>query len=171
MEAYVLGFDPETLAERVDVPAARRRLDELAEVRSIDALTEKIGLLRVSGWAEEARDVATEAMREARLAGDRETIARVKVARAGLLCGEGRHDQAIQELSDAFAEASANGWTGLDTDALRQRALVRAALGEFAAARDDLGEALAILIKRRATPREIDDAMIAVGALLDRVGG
>ena len=171
MESYFIGFDPVTLTERYDVAAARQRLGELADERSTAALTEKIGLLRVTGRPDEAQETATEAMRQARLAGDREPIARVKVARAQLLREEGKHEQAVQELSDAIAEAEANGWHGIVADARRQRALVRVALGEYTAARDDFNEALAVLVKDHATPREIDTTMIAVGALLDRVGG
>jgi len=171
VESYVLGFDPVSLAERFDVEAARRRLDELADERSLAALVEKIGLLRVTGQAEQAHEVATEALRQARLVGDREPIARVKVARGQLLRAEGKHEQAVHELSDTIAEAAANGWTGIVAEARRQRALVRVALGEYEAARDDLSEALAVLVKNQGDPREIDVTMVAVGALLDRVDG
>ncbi len=171
MEPYFIGFDPVTLAERYDVLSARQRLDELADVRSTAALAEKIGLLRVTGRLEDAHDTATEALRQARLAGDRKPIARVKVARAVLLRDEGKYEQVIRELSDAIAEAEASGWLDIVADARRQRALVRVALGEYAAARDDLNEALAVLVKDYAAPREIDVTMIAVGALLDRVNG
>ncbi len=102
MESYFLGFDPVDLTEHYDVPVAQRRLDELADERSTTALAERIGLLRVTGRSEEAHEVATEALRQARLAGDRESIARVKVARAHLLREEGKHEQAIHELSDSI---------------------------------------------------------------------
>ncbi len=170
MEPYFIGVDPITLVERYDVLSAQQRLDELAEARSTAALAEKIGLLRVTGRLEDAHEVATEAMRQARLAGDREPIARVKVARAVLLREEGKYDQVIRELTDAIAEAEANGWFDVVADARRQRALVRVALGEYAAARDDFNEALAVLVRDHAAPREIDTTMVAVGALLGRVG-
>ncbi len=56
-------------------------------------------------------------------------------------------------------------------DARGQRALVRVALGEHDAAREDLSEALAVLVRSGAEPLEIDLTMIAVGALLDRARG
>jgi len=170
VESYFLGFDRVTLTERFDVPSAQRRLDELADERSVAALTEKIGLLRVTGRPEEAHEVATEALRQARLAGDREPLARVKVARGQLLRSEGKHEQAIQELGDAVSDATAGGWQGIVADARIQRALVRVALGDDDAARDDFNEALAVLVRDNAAPREIDTTMIAVGALLSRVG-
>ncbi len=170
MESYFLGFDPVSLAERFDVPNAQRRLDELADERSVAALTERINLLRVTGRAEEAHEVATEALRQARLAGDREPLARVKVARARLLRSEGKHEQAIQELGDAISDALTNGWSGIVADARIQRGLVRVETGDDNAARDDFNEALAVLVRGKAAPRDIDTTMIAVGALLDRVG-
>lgn len=171
MESYFLGFDPVTLEERFDVDAAQRRLDEVGEDRSVAALGERIGLLRVTGRTDEAHEIATEALRQARLAGDREPLARVKVARAQLLRAEGKYEQAIHELSDSIAEAQSSGWHGIAAAARRQRALVHVALGEYDAARVDLNESLAILIKDpAAAAREIDVTMIAVGALLDRVG-
>jgi len=171
VESYFLGFDQASLAERFDVASAQRRLDELADERSIAALTEKIGLLRVTGRLEEAHDVATEALRQARLAGDREPLCRVKVARAQLLREEGKHEQAIHELTDSIVEATASGWYGVVADARRQRALVRVGLGETEAAREDLSEALAVLVRDNAPPREIDVTMYAIGALLDRANG
>lgn len=168
MESYFLGFDPADLSERFDVDAAQRRLDELADERSTAALAERIGLLRVTGRLEEAAEAATEALRQARLAGDREPLCRAKIARAQLLRVQGRHEQAITELSDAIAEATANGWPSILADARRQRALVRVALGEDDAAREDFNEALAVLVRHDADPIEIDLTMVAVGALLDR---
>lgn len=170
MESYFLGFDPATLEERFDVAAAERRLEELGDSRSTAALQEKIGLLRVTGRGEEAAEVATEALRQARLGGDREPLARVKIARGQLLRSEGKHEQAIHELSDAIAEAQAGAWHDIVVDARRQRALAHIALEDYDAARQDLNEALAILVKEHGAPREIDVTMIAVGALLDRVG-
>lgn len=171
MEPYFLGFDPTTLAERFDVISAKQRLDEIADERSTPALIERIGLLRVTGRLEDAKEAAKEAMRQTRLAGEREPIARVKVARAGILREEGKAEQAIHELSDAIVEAEANGWTGIVADARRHRALAHAALGDDVAAREDLSEALAVLVRANASPREIDSTMIAVGHLLDRTGG
>jgi len=171
VESYFLGFDPVSLDERFDVASAQRRLDELADERSTAALAEKIGLLRVTGRPEEAHTVATEALMQARLAGDRAPLCRVKVARAQLLRDEGKHEQAIHELSDSIVEASSSGWFGIVADARRQRALVRIALGEYDSAREDLSEALAVLVRDNASPREIDVTMYLVGALLDRTGG
>jgi len=168
VESYFLGYDPASLAERFDVATAQRRLDELADERSIAALTEKIGLLRVTGQIQEAHEVATEALRQARLAGDREPLCRVKVARAQLLREEGKHEQAIHELSDSIVEATASGWWAVLADARRQRALVRVELGDHDTACEDLNEALAVLVRGNAAPREIDVTMYAIGALLDR---
>ncbi len=43
--SYILGDDPETLREKVDLPAQRReRLDEIGEQRSLPALLERVWL-------------------------------------------------------------------------------------------------------------------------------
>ena len=47
--SIILGYDPTTLREKVDLVAAGERLDELGEQRNTAALNEKIGLLRLVG--------------------------------------------------------------------------------------------------------------------------
>jgi tetratricopeptide (TPR) repeat protein len=168
-DVFLRGFDTETLRDRFDEIAAQARLDELAAARSTDALIEKTHLLRIAGRTEEARQTAAEALREARHQPDRGPLARAKVARAGLFADEGKHEFALHELSDALAEAEASEWFDVVADARRQRALIHAALGEFAAAREDLNEALGALLRTDAAAHEIDLTMIALGAILDRI--
>jgi len=170
MEPHFLGFDPVTLEERFDVVAAQERLDELGDQRGLAALVEKIGLYRITGRLEEANEAAAEAIRVARLQHDREQLVRVKIARAAVLRAEGKREQAIHDLSDSILEAEGNGWWGIVADARRQRALIRFELEEYAAAHEDFNEALVLLVRDHARPREIDTTMVAVGALLDRVG-
>lgn len=168
MESYFLGFDPVTLRERFDLLAVQERLEELGDLRGLDALVEKIGLLRVAGRLDEAQDAATEALRQARFEIDREQLARVKVARAQVVRAAGRLEQAAADLSDVLAEASAHGWSAIEADALHERALVHIAADRQEAARADLSAALVILIRDHASPLAIDSTMIAIGALIDR---
>lgn len=168
MESYFLGFDPETLDERFDLEAAQRRLDEIADVRSLNELVEKIALFVALGRREDAQQVAGEAMRQSRFTSDREPLMRAKISHSRLLRAEGRNEQSIHELSDVMVEAETAGRPDLVADALRQRALCRLAIDDAEGARADLNEALAVLVRANASPREIDTTMIAVGALLDR---
>jgi len=170
MESYFIGFDRETLGERFDTVAAQRRLDEIAEFRGLVELVEKIGLLTALDRLDEARTTATEAMRQARFGNDREPLMQAKIAGSRVLRADGRNEQSISELTDVVIEAEAFGRSDLVADALRQRALCRLALDDADGARTDLNEALAVLVRSNAAPREIDTTMIAVGALLDRRG-
>ncbi len=171
MESYFIGFDPRTAAEHFDVVGAQRRLDEILEVRALLELVEKVGLFIALGRPEEARSTANEALRQARLGGDRAMLARAKVANARVLRAEGRNEQAVVDLVDVVTESEGYDQHDLLADALRQRALCRLALEEPDLARADFNEALAVLIHANAAPREIDTTMIAIGALLDRGGG
>lgn len=168
MESYFLGFDPRTLEERFDVDAADRRLEELGIRRDLDALVEKIGLLRIVGRIDEAQDAASGALRQARFEADREQLARVRVARAQVHRVAKRLDQAASELTDIIVEASAHGWSAVEADALHERALVHLALDRVDPARDDLNAALVILIRDHASAVAIDSTMLAIGTLLER---
>src|SRR5690606_247721 len=168
MESYFLGFDPKTLAERFDYAAAQERYGEIAEVRGLEELIEKIGLLIALGRPDDAQAAAAEALRQARFASDREPLMRARIANSRLLRAEGRHEQSIHELSDVVVQAGHLGRHDLVADALRQRALVRLAMDDVDQARADLNEALAVLVRAGAGAREIDTTMIAIGTLLDR---
>jgi len=168
MESYFIGFDRRTLAERFDAVAAQRRLDEIVDYRGLLELVEKIGLYVALDRLDDARTTATEAMRQARFGNDREPLMQAKIASARILRADGRSEQAVSQLTDVVIEAETLRRTDLIADALRQRALCRLALDEPEPARADLNEALAILVRSNAAPREIDTTMIAVGALLDR---
>jgi len=168
MESYFLGFDPVTLEELFDVDAAEHRLEELGIRRDLDSLVEKIGLLRIVGRIDEAQDVATSALRQARFEADREQLATVRVARAQVHRVAKRLDQASSELTDIIVEASAHGWSAVEADALHERALVHLALDRIDPARDDLNAALVILIRDHASPVAIDSTMLAIGSLLER---
>lgn len=168
MESYFLGFDPETLAERFDYAAAQQRLAEIADVRGLEELVEKIGLFIALGRPDDAQTTAAEALRMARFASDRELLMRARISNSRLLRAEGRHEQSVHELSDVIIHAGNLGRHDLVADALRQRALVRLAMDEPDGARADLNEALAVLVRAGAGAREIDTTMVAIGALLDR---
>jgi len=170
MESYFIGFDRATLVERFDTVAAQRRLDEIADFRGLVELVEKIGLYTALDRLDDARATATEAMRQARFGNDREPLMLAKISNSRLLRAEGRNEQSISELTDVIIEAESLGRPDLVADALRQRALCRLGLDEPELARSDLNEALAVLVRANAAPREIDTTMIAVGALLDRQG-
>lgn len=170
MESFFTGYDPVTLAERFDVDGAERRLEELADRRGLAELVEKIGLLRITGDPDAALEVANEAARQARFAGDREPVLQVRISRSQVLRVQGKLDHALQDLSTAIVEAESAGLWALVAEARRQRALVKVALGDLHGARGDFNEALVILVREHAGPTDIDSTMIALGALLDRAG-
>jgi len=170
VESFFTGYDPVTLEERFDVTGAEHRLEELADRRGLAELVEKIGLLRITGDPDAALEVANEAARQARFAGDREPVLQVRIARAQVLRVQGKLDQAMQDLSTAIIEAEAADLWQIVAEARRQRALVKIALDDLHGARDDFNEALVVLVREHAGPTDIDSTMIALGALLDRAG-
>lgn len=171
MESWFVGYDPAAIAERADAAVAQRRLDELGDEHSTGALVEKTDLLRIVGRIDEANDAATDAIRQARLANDRESLLRAKTARALLLVTSGLPEQAVHELSDTINEAGSAGRDDLVDAARRRRGLAYAAIGDYRAAHEDFNETLVALVRAGAAPLEIDTVMVVVGALLDRIVG
>ena len=55
--SLILGYDPETLREQVDLDACDARLAELGDQRSLQALLERVWLLKVPGRLDDALDV------------------------------------------------------------------------------------------------------------------
>ncbi len=103
--SIILGYDPSTLRERVDLRAAGERLDELGSLRSLSALNEKTVLLRLLGRLDDAIVVGNEAVRQARFTGDREQLLGARIRRAQVLQYQGKLDEAIVELTGCVDEA------------------------------------------------------------------
>ena len=166
MQTYSLGFDPATLRERVDLDAARNRLDELGEERSLSALSEKVGLLRVLGRLDEAMDVANEAVRQARFGGDRERLVQTRIERALVQQFSGKLEPALAELGECSTEANAHGWSATEAYALQHRGEVAFELDRLDDAARDLNDALIIRIRDHSSADEVDCTMLALGVIL-----
>jgi tetratricopeptide (TPR) repeat protein len=161
----VLGYDLITLREKVDEDAALGRLDELGELRSIDALGEKVGLLRILGRLDDALDVANEAVRQSRFTGDREQLIRARVRRAQVLQFLGKLDPALVDLTDCVDEALAHGWEDTEAFALQHRGKVHFDLHDYPAARSDFNDALKIRIRIKAPSEQVDSSMVAIAVV------
>lgn len=158
----ILGYDPGTLREKVDLAAAGRRLEELGELRSLSALNERAGLLRLVGRLDEALVAANEALRQSRFAGDREQLALARIRRAIVQQYQGKLDVALVELSGCAAEAHAHDWRGVEAYALQHRGKVRFDQREYALALVDFREALDLRLHIESSPDQVESSMIAI---------
>ena len=80
--SLILGYDPETLREQVDLDACRARLAELGEQRSLSSLLERVWLLKVLDRLEDALVISEESVRVARMAGTRKDLLRSRILHA-----------------------------------------------------------------------------------------
>ncbi|MDI2098521.1 tetratricopeptide repeat protein [Ruicaihuangia caeni] len=160
--SIVLGYDPVTLREKVDLQALGARLEEIGELRSTSALNEKVGLLRLAGQLDEALDVANAAVRLARFGGDREELVLARVRRAQVQQYQGKYETALVELTDCANEANAHDWPAAEAFALQHRGKVWFDQREYEKALRDFREALTIRVRIKASANQIDSSMVAV---------
>ena len=158
----ILGYDLITLREKLDVAAAEERLAELGDLRSIDGLGEKVTLLRGLGRLDEAWDVANEAVRQSRFAGDREQLVRARIRRAQVQQFKGKLDEALAELNDCVEEAKSHGWSSAEAFALQHRGKVHFDQKDYAAARTDFKDALTLRVRDKAPAEQVDSSMVAI---------
>ena len=169
MSSIILGYDPETLRERVDLVEVGRRLAELGELRSRDALCEKAWLLKVGGSLDDALDVANEAYRLARFTGDRRSLQRPRMIRAQVLQYQGRYEEAVSELSACIEEAHTHEWHELEAFGLQHRGRVLFEQGADDLAAADFAEALRLRTENRAPADQIESANFALETVKNRV--
>lgn len=160
--SIVLGYDPVTLQEKVDLVALAERLDELGELRSSTALNEKVGLLRLANRLDEAWDVANEAVRQARFGGDREALVLARVRRAQVQRCQGKYEAALVELSDCVTEARTHEWSSAEAFALQHRGKVYFDQKDYEAALRDFRTALTIRVRIKAPANQIDSSMMSI---------
>jgi tetratricopeptide (TPR) repeat protein len=160
--SIILGYDPTTLRERVDLRAAGDRLIELGELRSLSALSEKVALLRLVGRLDEAWEVANEAVRLARFTGDREQLLGSRIRRAQVLQYQGKLDEAHKELSGCVDEARIHEWTALEAFASQHRGKVLFDQNEFEGAVADFTTAVSLREKLGASADELESSLIAL---------
>lgn len=163
--SIILGYDPSTLREKVDLLAAGKRLDELGQMRSLTALTEKAQLLRLVGRLAEAMDVANQALRQARFTGEREEVAQARARRAQVLQFQGKLDDAFLELSSVIDEAHTHDWSHTEAFALQFRGNVLFDQGELDRARADFRAAAALREQLNVPEAELESSLIAIAVV------
>ena len=140
----ITGYDPETLRELVDAPAAEARLRELGANRSTAALGEKSVLLRLLGRLDEALVAAEQAFRLEHFSGDREQLTRARLRRAEVFHYQGSSERALAEMSASRATAALEGWQLLEASAAQHEGQVLFELGRFEEAQNAIAHALDI---------------------------
>jgi tetratricopeptide (TPR) repeat protein len=169
VSSIILGYDPETLRERVDLVEVGHRLAELGELRSRDALCEKAWLLKVGGSLDDALDVANEAYRLARFTGDRRSLQRPRMIRAQVLQYLGRHEEAVYELTRCIEEAHTHEWHELEAFGLQHRGRVLFDQGADEQAAADFAEALRLRREHGAPADQIESSQFALETVKSRL--
>lgn len=162
--SYVIGLDPATLREIVDVAACKERLDEIADQRSFPALLERVWLLKVTNRASDALTIAEEAVRVARTSGSRKDLLRARVLHASVLQRLGSYEVAAQSLESCAAEADAKGWASLAAFAYQHRGNNHFEAGNFDAARESFKRALFLRYESGADEKRIESVLHAIEA-------
>lgn len=160
--SIILGYDPTTLREKVDLLAAGNRLEELGEQRSAAALNERVELLRLVNRLDEAWDVANEALRQARFSGDREQLCLARIRRARVQQFQGKLEPAIIELTSCATEARNHDWASTEAFALQCRGTAYFDQKEYAAAVTDFRTAGSTRVSIGAPAEQVDSSMIAI---------
>ena len=158
----LLGYDPVTLRERVDLIEVGARLDELGEMRSMAALCERAWLLKVAGRLDEALDVANAAVRLARFAADRHDLIEPRILRAQVLQFQGKVAEATAEFTVCVDEARIHDWTALEAVALQHRGKALFEAGELDDALRDFHAAVDIRRRLGAPDDQIEACLIAI---------
>lgn len=169
--SIILGYDPTTLREKVDLVAAGHRLEELGEQRSLAAVTERAALLRLVGRLDEAWDASNDALRQARFAGERTQITRARIRRAVVQQYQGHLELALRELSDCVDESRTHGWSSVEAYALQHRGRVYFDQHNFTTALADFKTSLALRKKVNSSTEQLEGAMIAIAVTESFVDG
>ncbi len=162
--SLILGYDPETLREQVDLDACRARLAELGEQRSLSSLLERVWLLKVLDRLEDALVISEESVRVARMAGTRKDLLRSRILHATINQWRGAFAAAEHELTTCAAEAEGQGWPAIAAFAMQHRGKTHFDSGEFELARADFKRALFLRQESGAADEQIESALLAVDA-------
>lgn len=163
-EPIILGYDPETLRERIDVGAAEARLAEVRQFRSLAALNEQVALLRMLDRLDEAFDIAQAAYRQSRFTGAREDALAARIRRAQVQQYQGKLDTALVELSGCVDEAVLHEWHEHAGFALQHRGKVKFEQGDYRAALEDFVLAQEHREHEGIPPNQLESTKFAVRA-------
>ena len=162
--SYILGYDPETLREKVDMHACRERLDEIGEQRSLPALLERVWLLKVLDRTEDALVLSEQSVRVARMGGTRKDLLRARILHATILQYRGVYAAALQELTTCAEEAEGQGWAALAAFAFQHRGKVSYDAGDYASAREDFKRSLFLRQESGAPEDQLESTLLAIEA-------
>lgn len=167
----ILGYDPETLRERVDPEAAAARYAEIERYRSLTALNERVALLRLLGRYDEAFECAQAACRQSRFTGSREDSLAARVRRAQVEQFRGNLDVALGELTNCVEEAVAHEWGELAGFALQHRGKVYFDLERYDEALADFERALKYREADGIPADQTNSTRFAIKAVRARIDG
>lgn len=168
--SFIQGYDPQTLREIVDVDQCSERLAELGDQRSLQALLERVWLLKVVDRLDEALVVSEQSVRVARMGGTRKDLLRARVLHATVLQFRGAYDAAVQELTTCGEEADGQKWAALAAFAYQHRGKVFFDAGDFANARADFKRALFLRQEAGAAEDQLESTLLAIEAADRRRG-
>lgn len=161
---YIVGYDPETLRERVDVRRCKERLEEIGEQRSLPAMLERVWLLKVLDRLDDALVVSDESVRVARMGGPRKDLLRARILHATVLQWRGSSSAAAQELTTCAEEAEGKGWAGIAAFAYQHRGKVFYDVGDYEQARADFKRALFLRQEAGAADDQLESTLLAIEA-------
>ncbi len=167
----ILGYDPETLRERIDPDAVAARLEEIEQFRSLSAVNEQIALLRMLGRYDEAFEKAQTACRLSRFTGSREDSLAARIRRAQVEQFRGNLDPALNELTNCAEEAIAHEWAALAGFALQHRGKVLFDLERYDEALADFESALKYREAHSAPADQLNSTKFAIRVTRAKIEG
>jgi tetratricopeptide (TPR) repeat protein len=166
----ITGYDAVTLREKVDLPAAAERLDDLGQLRSLSALNEKVTLLRLLDRLDEAFEIANQALRQARFTGDRQDFVLCRIRRAQVMQFQGKLEEAASELTQCVLESETHEWNLTAAFARETRGKVHFEQDDLDGALADFTAAVFLRDKSGASQDELESALIAVAVVESFIG-
>ncbi len=167
--SLILGYDRDTLRERVDLAECRERLDQIAEQRSLAALLEQVFLLKMLGELDDALKVSEQSVRLARMAGTRKDLLRARVLHASVLHWRSSFAAAEAELETCANEAEGQGWPNIAAFAMQHLGKVHFDAGALEAARSAFKRSLFFRQEAGANDAELETTFLAIDAVERRL--
>lgn len=167
--SLILGYDRDTLRERVDADECRTRLEEIAEQRSLSALLEQVFLLKMLDELDDALKVSEQSVRLARMAGTRKDLLRARVLHASVLHWRGAFAAATAELTTCANEAEGQGWPHIAAFAMQHLGKAHFDAGDLDAARAAFKRSLFFRQESGANDAELETTFLAIDAVERRL--
>ena len=167
--SLILGYDRDTLRERVDLAECRERYEQIADQRSLSALLEHAFLLKMLGELDEALAVSEQSVRLARMAGTRKDLLRARVLHASVLHWRGAYAAAEQELETCASEAEGQSWPTIAAFAMQHLGKVRFDAGDLDGARRAFKRSLFFRQESGANDAELETTFLAIDAVERRL--